>query len=146
MKTSINTFLNNPELNSDKCYNFYDWFCKDSSLKNRMMKMIPKLRFLIKEGIIDGDTNYVWFKNNCPMMGSVYDDMRFSTFNKDKNFIGGLCPESGHTNVENKCTLWYFTKNDIVEMNFKNWMTFKKELKDSPTLKEKLIKGFKGEL
>ncbi len=149
MKTSeisINDFLKDPETNHDRCYNFFDWFCSDKSLKGRMMKMVPKLRWLVKEGIIDGDTIYVWFKNNCPMNGSLYDDMRFSTQDENNDFMGGICPRTGHYNIDLECKVWYFTKDDFVEHNFTNWSTFKKEMKNNQELKQKIILGFKGEL
>lgn len=57
---------------------WYDWFCKDSSLRNktyRMGKIITQLR---EGGKIDFSNWYVWFKNNCPLNGPLYDDFRFA--------------------------------------------------------------------
>ena len=140
MKVSINKFLENPELNSDDFSNFYDWFCSDKALKGRMLALVPKLRFLVKEGIIDGDTHYVYFKNNCPVMGTLYDDIRISNLNGD--FLGGFCPKSGH-DVENKCNVWTVDSiNKFTNREFKNWSEFKKEVKANETLRNELTSHF----
>lgn len=148
MNESINKFLKSPLFYSDEHFNFYDWSCKDSALKNRMMKMVPKLKFLIKEGIIDGDKVYAWFKNNSPMVGSTYDDIRFSTVDEDDTFVGGVCPKSGHKYEIHKCSVWYFSGKDrkLVQKHFKDWGSFKKEIKINSELKFELIQGFKGKL
>jgi len=142
MKVSINKFLENPEANADSESNFYDWFCSDKALKGRMLALVPKLRFLVKEGIIDGDTHYVWFKNNCPVSGSLYDDIRISRLDNDEEFRGGFCPASGH-NVENKCNVWTLGTNDEYKnREFKNWSEFKKEVKANETLRNELTSHF----
>jgi len=138
MKISINKFLENPVENSDECFNFYDWFCNDKTLEKRMKALVPKLKFLVKEGIINGDTNYAWFKNNCPLIGSLYDDIRISRL--DDDFLGGFCPRSGH-NVEDKCTVWVL-KDEYKEYNFKDWSTFKKEVKTNVKFRKILINNF----
>ena len=55
---------------------WYDWFCKDSSLKNKTVKLTKKLKQIVNSEKINQDTMYVFFKNNCPMVGSLYDDFR----------------------------------------------------------------------
>jgi len=58
------------------CYNFYDWFCKDTSLKSKADKLFPMaIKFANKMGI-DLDKHYVFFKNNCPVGHPLYDDFR----------------------------------------------------------------------
>ena len=137
MKVSINKFLENPNDNVDDNYNFYDWFCSNLKLQSRMMTLVPKLKFLVKEGIIDGDNDYVWFKNNCPVEGSLYDDIRISSLNGD-NYKGGFCPKSGH-HIDMKCSVWMIDKNnDFKEIEFKNWASFKKEIKTDSNLKNQL--------
>lgn len=57
---------------------WWDWFCKDTSLRAKTYKM-GKIIIQIKDGgKIDLDKNYVWFKNNCPLNGPLYDDFRFA--------------------------------------------------------------------
>lgn len=58
---------------------WYDWFCKDSSLRNKTYKMGNIIKQLRVGGKVDFDKWYVWFKNNCPMSGPLYDDFRFAS-------------------------------------------------------------------
>jgi hypothetical protein len=61
------------------CYNFYDWFCKDESLKRKADTLFRQVKkFVAANPSINIDTHYVWFKNNCPMNGPLYDDFRIS--------------------------------------------------------------------
>lgn len=57
---------------------WYDWFCKDTSLKNKTKKMGNIVKKVKDGGRINLDTSYVWFKNNCPCVGRLYDDFRFA--------------------------------------------------------------------
>lgn len=52
---------------------FYDWFCKTSSLLNKIKKMAPMVKRIINSRIIDPKKYYVFFKNNCPLSGPLYD-------------------------------------------------------------------------
>lgn len=58
---------------------WYDWFCKDTSLAaktKRMGRFVKTLKG--SKGKVDLDNWYVWFKNNCPLNGPLYDDFRFA--------------------------------------------------------------------
>ena len=58
---------------------WYDWFCKDSSLVNKTKKMGNIVRQVKRGGKVNLDDWYVWFKNNCPLNGPLYDDFRFAS-------------------------------------------------------------------
>ena len=58
---------------------WWDWFCKDSSLRNKTYKMGRIIQRINGLGKVDLDTNYVWFKNNWPLNGPLYDDSRFAS-------------------------------------------------------------------
>ena len=142
---SIAEMLNNPEsYNEENFYGFYDWFCSDKSLKSKFKAMLPKIKFLIKHNIINPETTYVWFKNNCPCDGSLYTDIRFSLLDADNTFIGGICPSSGHTSEFGLCSVWYFEDKQLKEIEFESWLDFKNTITTDnemvQTLQEKLYK------
>lgn len=115
-------------------FGFYDWFCSDTVLEKRAKSLLTKLKFLVKEKLVNPDTNYVWFKNNCPMNGSLYDDIRISTLDEDEEFLGGFCPRTGH-DVEDKCSFWVLTP-EYKTYYFEDWSTFKKQVKSDQNLRD----------
>lgn len=62
---------------------WYDWFCKDTSLRNKtyrmgnIIKQIQNTKFL--------EECYVFFKNNCPIEGPLYDTFRIVPLKNDKD-------------------------------------------------------------
>ena len=57
---------------------WYDWFCKDSSLARKTQRMGNIISKLREGGKVNFKNWYVWFKNNCPLNGPLYDDFRFA--------------------------------------------------------------------
>jgi hypothetical protein len=97
LKTQLEAFNNGIFLDSDgtesTCFNFYDWFCKDSSLKAKSKSLYNATAKFVKNFEIDVNTHYVFFKNNCPMSGPLYDSFPKSghsgmaeIFTKDNGF------------------------------------------------------------
>lgn len=81
------------------CYNFYDWFCKDSLLKAKADKLFKMVKqFLAVNPQIDIDNHYVFFKNNCPINGPLYDDFRICSITED-NVVYNVTAKSGHTGL-----------------------------------------------
>ena len=58
---------------------WYDWFCKDSSLATKTKRMGNIISQIKEGGKVDLQNWYCWFKNNCPLNGPLYDDFRFSS-------------------------------------------------------------------
>ena len=93
------------EGSENACFNFYDWFCKDSSLERKANVLFPKVkRFLKENSEIDILSTYVFFKNNCPMRGPLYDDFRICNENE---VLFTVIPKCGHSG---KAEIW--GKND----------------------------------
>lgn len=97
----LQEFENGNYLESDgsvntRCYNFYDWFCQDSSLEKKAEKLFKATKRFCQKFNIDTDKYYVFFKNNCPMSGPLYDDFRICDIETD-DVIYNVTPKSGHT-------------------------------------------------
>lgn len=52
---------------------WYDWFCRASALRNKTMTLGCKVCDIKTSKRFDADKAYVFFKNNCPMVGKLYD-------------------------------------------------------------------------
>ena len=85
---------------------WYDWFCKDTSLRNKTYKLTPKIKQVAK---LLGDEfcekHYLFFKNNCPMNGDLYDDFRFCSM-KDGAVIYTIAPSLGYASVKGLSSVW----------------------------------------
>ena len=57
---------------------WYDWFCKDSSLAAKTKKLGNIIKGIHYGGKVRVHECYVWFKNNCPLNGPLYDDFRIA--------------------------------------------------------------------
>ena len=89
----------------DECYNFFDWFCKDTALKAKSEKLFRMVKRWVKARNTDTDKVYVFFKNNCPLVGPLYDDFRICDI-ETGDVIWTVTPKSGHsglTEVWGKC-------------------------------------------
>jgi hypothetical protein len=87
------------EGNFNWCFNFYDWFCRDSSLENKAKRLFPMVEKFIKfHPEIDTKSTYVFFKNNCPMAGPLYDDFRICDM-ETGDVIWTVVPKCGHSGM-----------------------------------------------
>ncbi len=88
------------------CFNFYDWFCKESTLKKKsdtLYKLVKKIVPLLP---VDQTKVYVFFKNNCPCFGKLYDDFRVCDV-ETGDVIFNFVPKSGHNiNADAPTELW----------------------------------------
>jgi hypothetical protein len=103
MKTTLAEQLNafalgriiDSEGSENDCFNFYDWFCKDSSLERKAKALFPKVKkFVAAHPEIAPSRTYVFFKNNCPGAGSLYDDFRICN---EKEVIYTVIPKCSHS-------------------------------------------------
>ena len=92
------------EGDQNTCFNFYDWFCKDSALERKANILFPKVKKFIESTRVDILDTYVFFKNNCPVNGPLYDDFRICNENE---VLFTVIPKCGHSG---KAEIW--GKND----------------------------------
>jgi hypothetical protein len=52
---------------------WFDWFCDDRLLAAKTAKMGKIIAKIKDGGKVNLDTQYTFFKNNCPMIGAFYD-------------------------------------------------------------------------
>ena len=75
----------NPDHSTQIKAGWYDWFCKDTSLKGKTDKMGRIIKKITNERILN--EMYVFFKNSCPMSYPLYDQFKFCDLNNDNEVI-----------------------------------------------------------
>lgn len=104
---------------------WYDWFCRDKSLAGKTKALAGKLKQIVDSPKIDPDNQYVFFKNNCPMNGSLYDDFRICDL-KTGDVVFTIAPRSGFKADGGKGTIWGSPNNFTAPLFAGTW----KEIKD----------------
>ena len=66
---------------------WFDWFCRDTSLANKTKRMGNIIKQIKVGGKVDLETSYVWFKNNCPLNGPLFDDFRIADMETNNNLF-----------------------------------------------------------
>jgi len=79
--------FNKPDTTTQIKAGWFDWFCRDSSLANKTVKMGNIIKQIKAGGKVDLETSYVWFKNNCPLNGPLYDDFRIADIENNNNLF-----------------------------------------------------------
>ena len=103
-KQTIAQFLSNPNIGSfDEngdfdCGIWYDWFCSDKALINRGNKLLTKVKSIANSKLFDKDKCYVFFKNNCPVRGSLYDSFSICDI-ESGNTLYWVTAKSGHSGL-----------------------------------------------
>lgn len=86
-----------PEFARDNdCWHFYDWFCKDSALEGKSQKLVGYLEKILYSPRFDARKVYVFFKNNCPCNGSLYDAFSLCDI-ESGDVLFSVTPKSGFT-------------------------------------------------
>jgi len=109
MENKLNVLqqLESGELSAGGCFGFYDWFCTDKSLPARSKRLVAKLNRVLKfnDNKFDPTKVYVFFKNNCPCYGKLYDDFRICDL-ETGDVLFTITPAMGYDNQYGKASLW----------------------------------------
>ena len=84
---------------------WYDWFCKDRSLASRSKKLASNLKQIRHSSKLNPEAQYVFFKNNCPMNGTLYDDFRICD-RVTGDVVFTIVPKQGYHNSNGKGVVW----------------------------------------
>ena len=114
----------NPDRKTQIDAGWYDWFCRDTSLAAKTQKLGKKAIQLMQSEKIDIHKNYVWFKNNCPMSGNLYDDLRIADI-ETGDVIYTIIPANGHTFVKGKAEVWGRENNFVQPLVSGTWKDVK---------------------
>lgn len=120
-----------------RCQFFYDWFCKDEALEGRRKRLEPTIQWLVDQELVNADACYYWLKNNCPIVGGTYDDVRISTADEKQDFLGGFCKAPGHVGV------WFIEQGSADFREFATWADLKKALTTDEDLRARCKQAFK---
>lgn len=75
LKDEAAEILCGPEAGDGRFGIWYDWFCNDWALIGRTTRFTTFIKALSGEWT---KTHYIWLKNNCPLNGDLYDNIRIS--------------------------------------------------------------------
>ena len=101
---------------------WYDWFCKDSELARRLKPMAAFLKKIADGGRFSQRDNYVFFKNNCPMVGKLYDSFSICSIStRDVIYWIGFLGEGCHSQPKHVSVSYVkgWSKDKHPEMIFK---------------------------
>lgn len=106
---------------------WYDWFCKDTSLAAKTQILGKRLKSIADSHMIDQDNMYVFFKNNCPMNGRLYDSFSICEMGTG-DVLFWITPSNGHyAPAEEYGKPQVASKDSKFEhTTFKNWNEVKK--------------------
>jgi len=91
---------------------WFDWFCSENSLKDKTNLLYKKLINIEKSKKFDSNKTCVFFKNNCPVTGELYDDFRICD---SSGVIFTVTPRVGHYGESHRKAQVYGKSNDFKE-------------------------------
>jgi hypothetical protein len=84
-----------PDVSTQCDAGWHDWFCRPTSLVNKTKRLGKLVIQLSKSPKVDIDKMYVFFKNNCPVGGHLYDSFSFCDI-EDSRVVWWVAPRLGY--------------------------------------------------
>lgn len=126
---TINAIIADLNVTAEADYNFVEMNSK-ASFERRALMIVPKLKSLVKNDLIDGDLIVTFHNVNASSQKGTYDECQI--LDKDGKFVGGINFQTW--GLEDTGSAYYWVNvNDSDERNvtyFDKWSIMKKELKD----------------
>lgn len=121
IKKFDNGEFDEPDIETQINAGWYDWFCKDDKLQKKTMKLGKKLKSLLPTKLFNPDNTYVFFKNNCPVVGKLYDSFSICEISTG-DVVFWVAPHCGYSRSYNKLPVVVNVKEDNnKEYIFNNW-------------------------
>jgi len=105
--------FDSPDIDTQIEAGWYDWHCKDYTLAKKTEKLGKYLLQIYGSYKFDHNRTYVFFKNNCPLSGDLYDDFRICDI-ATGNVLYTVVPKTGHANKKPRAEV-YGKENDFAE-------------------------------
>lgn len=114
-----------PDLETQCKAGWYDWFCRDTSLANKTKRLGNIVRHIVNSTKFDADKVYVFFKNNCPMVGHLYDSFSICDL-ESGDVLFWITPSNGHKSDNGKAQVLAAPdfENPVVEGTVKDIVAF----------------------
>lgn len=103
---------NAPEYVNDS-YFFFDWFCSEKALKIKSKLLMTKAEKVMSKLGLDPETHRVFFKNNCPAQGKLYDSFSICTNDEASDVVIWCASSLGYTKMSGKAELVDFREKDV---------------------------------
>jgi hypothetical protein len=84
---------------------FWDWFCRDSELREKIKVLFGLVKEVVGSPKVNPEKQYVFFKNNCPLGGELYDDFRICDLKTDK-VVYTVVLRYGYGRHEGRTEVW----------------------------------------
>lgn len=117
----------NPSVDVQIDAGWYDWFCKDEALARKTEILAKKLISILPSELINLDRQYVFFKNNCPVQGRLYDDFRICSIHSG-DVIWTVTPKCSHSGMAEVWGKENDFKEPIVKGSWKDVKAFFKAI------------------
>lgn len=126
---TINAIIADLTITAEADYNFVEVNSK-ASFERRALMIVPKLKSLVKNDLINGDLTVTFHNVNASSQKGTYDECQI--LDNDGNFVGGINFQTWGLEETGSAYFWVNDKeNDERNVTyFDKWSIMKKELKD----------------
>lgn len=96
--------FNSPDRTTQIDAGWFDWFCRDESLFKKTNNLYKKIQTIAFSKKFDMNKVRIFFKNNCPMDGILYDSFSIVDIETD-DVLFWITPSNGHKSLKGKAVV-----------------------------------------